>query len=633
LGRLKQSFECAEKALKLDDKLALAWSNKGLVLLNMGRHYESLNCSERALKIEPKLAIAWNNKAAALLTLGKFKEALECAERALNIDATLSLAWLNKAASFNNLDKSEEALSACNKAIELGLNDFKVWTSKAIALENLGRHFEAIECAEKAIEMNSYDHFAWTFKGIAKGRLGKHKEALECFEKALEVDPNFEMAKDNKRVAERKVEEIERIEREQEKLLKKDIVNAYVLGNIKKVLKLSDKIIKLNDTSPYAAAAWLNKGNIFYDEEQFEKALECYEKAFDLESDSFSFDAETLANKAEILREFERKEEALECYEKAIEIDENNFRAWMGKFNCTLPPKEEVLTNPEEALEKINESLYCAKMGRRFCEHEELVEHIEKIILSTLDLKMSICESLGMYEDVIECADEISEKKRGDKEDLMAKARALIQLEEHGKALKIVEELIEKEPKNSRLWGMRGLCLFTSGKYDMAFYSTERAKELCNDPEFIKVLQKQEEIIFEKIHEDEEYEEKGSIEVITHEKKEKRKETIRDTLTIPYQTEMVRVAECFRVLQRIKEMTEGEHSVNEYEEQVHVLGAYAGALSEKFVSNVEQSIGYMKASLNPDETTPKEFKEKVGRACKNAVDLLIADFLGRGSKN
>ena len=42
----------------------------------------ALDCFERATKIHPELAVAWHNKGGVLMKMGKKKEAVKCYEKA-----------------------------------------------------------------------------------------------------------------------------------------------------------------------------------------------------------------------------------------------------------------------------------------------------------------------------------------------------------------------------------------------------------------------------------------------------------------------------------------------------------------------------------------------------------------------
>src|SRR3989338_9131609 len=81
-----------EKAIELDQRFALVWSDKGVALGKLGRYGEAITCFDKALEIEPKLALAWNNKGLALEYLGRLEEAIPCYDKALGLDPKIGRA-------------------------------------------------------------------------------------------------------------------------------------------------------------------------------------------------------------------------------------------------------------------------------------------------------------------------------------------------------------------------------------------------------------------------------------------------------------------------------------------------------------------------------------------------------------
>ncbi|HID26577.1 MAG TPA: tetratricopeptide repeat protein, partial [Methanosarcinales archaeon] len=65
--------------------------------------------------------------------------------------------------------------------------------------------------------------------------------------------------------------------------------------------------------------AWDNKGNALINLDRIEDAIECYNKALELnEKDIIAWN-----NKGNALNLLGKKEQAIECYKKALKIDPN----------------------------------------------------------------------------------------------------------------------------------------------------------------------------------------------------------------------------------------------------------------------------------------------------------------------
>ena len=62
-----------DKAIGINPQLAVAWYNKGLTFVTLGRYEDALAASDKAIEINPQYAEAWYNKGIILVTLGIHK--------------------------------------------------------------------------------------------------------------------------------------------------------------------------------------------------------------------------------------------------------------------------------------------------------------------------------------------------------------------------------------------------------------------------------------------------------------------------------------------------------------------------------------------------------------------------------
>ena len=72
-----------------------------------------MECCDKALEIDPKFAMAWNNKSIVLVQLGKYNEAMECCDKALEINPKDVLAMEIRDTVFKLMEK-EPCDSTCN---------------------------------------------------------------------------------------------------------------------------------------------------------------------------------------------------------------------------------------------------------------------------------------------------------------------------------------------------------------------------------------------------------------------------------------------------------------------------------------------------------------------------------------
>lgn len=82
----QEALKCAEKAIELDDKNDLAFTNRSWALIDLGRIEEGLKSSEHALELNPRNVFAWYNKAWAHYLASDKELALNACERALDLE-------------------------------------------------------------------------------------------------------------------------------------------------------------------------------------------------------------------------------------------------------------------------------------------------------------------------------------------------------------------------------------------------------------------------------------------------------------------------------------------------------------------------------------------------------------------
>ncbi len=306
-----KALSCFEAVTTIKPDYDEVWSNKGMILRELGRHKEAIQAYDKAIEIKPDSYEAWNNKGAVLNDLGRYEEALIAHKKTAEINPEDRDAWYNIAITLGKLDRHEEALEAFNKVlncheealetnnervIKINLSNdgdayskFKdfvsrvktwvsisqihnisrpelVWTGKGETLAALGRHDEALEAFNKALEIKRDSYKAWYNKGAALAALSRHDEALEAYNKAIEIKGNFYLA-------------------------------------------------------------WANKGVVLADLGRHDEALEAYNKAIEIKPNSY----EVWYNKGVNLGKLGRHDEMLQAYNKAIEIKPDSYEAWTVK--------------------------------------------------------------------------------------------------------------------------------------------------------------------------------------------------------------------------------------------------------------------------------------------------------------
>jgi tetratricopeptide (TPR) repeat protein len=161
------------------------------------------------------------------------------------------------------------------------------------------------------------------------------------------------------------------------------------------------------------------------------------------------------SNKGISLDSLGRYEEAIQCYDKAIELDPRWAGAWIGKANSlnNLGRYEEAIHWCDKAIE------------------------VEPRYTFAWNNKGNALNSLGRYEEAIQCYDKAIEL---DPQLAMAwnnKGSSLDSLGRHGEAIRCYEKALEFDPRNAAAWTNKGDSLQSLGRYEEAILCCDKALE------------------------------------------------------------------------------------------------------------------------------------------------------------
>ena len=184
----KDSLDCYQKALELDQGNASTFFGKGVALGNLKRPEEALESFEKAIYLAPEFVEAWRNRGAALGNLERYEEALESFEKAIDLAPESVLAWVNRGNTLNNLERYEEALESLQKALYLAPKSADAWINRETTLSYLERYEEALESSKEALNLAPKSVDAWANRGNTLRNLGRYEEAITACDRAFKID-------------------------------------------------------------------------------------------------------------------------------------------------------------------------------------------------------------------------------------------------------------------------------------------------------------------------------------------------------------------------------------------------------------------------------------------------------------
>lgn len=296
-GQYEQALTAYEQMLKLNLRSAQAWNGKGNLLLLLKKLDESLAAFEEALKIDPDYTLALTNYSGVLLLRGRLEEALTAIERALKLEPQFTIAWRLKGNILYNLKQYQDALTAYEKAIELEPTNATTWLNKSTVLTLLGRYQEALEASQHAIAL---------------------QPALMMQQVVNLLDPD-------KPVNTLSISNLDSSLREP-KDASSWIVRGSILLRNKQFDKALDAFNHALELEPHTALAWNGKGNVLILMSRLQEAFEAYSQAVAIEPDNDQY----LLNKGALLVGFERYPEGIEALNRTLNLNpKNNALSWI----------------------------------------------------------------------------------------------------------------------------------------------------------------------------------------------------------------------------------------------------------------------------------------------------------------
>jgi protein O-GlcNAc transferase len=180
----------------------------------------------------------------------------------------------------------------CSKLIKKIKPNYEIFNIYAVILFELNKYDEAIKYWKKATELNPQYHFGYNNLGNVFHKKSEFKEALNYYNEAIKIKPDYYEAYYNKGSVFLKINDISSALSNFDKALK--IKSDYLPAlkgrntisikqkNLDKALIELDKII-IYDSNNHNL--YVQKADIYYEKKYFEKALENYQLAFDLNPD------------------------------------------------------------------------------------------------------------------------------------------------------------------------------------------------------------------------------------------------------------------------------------------------------------------------------------------------------------
>ncbi|HVC96591.1 MAG TPA: tetratricopeptide repeat protein [Pirellulales bacterium] len=178
------------RAVELASDFKEAWSQKGLVSLDLYRFKDAAEDFSHVIELDPKDAGAWNGRGYSHCHSNELDEAVADHSKAIELDPNLAASWFHRSFVHIKLGQYDKAIADCSKAIELDPKYAVAWCRRGVAQDDSMQLDEAIADYTKAIELDPKYVLAWSNRGLAHFNLNEFDEAVADYTKAIELAPD-----------------------------------------------------------------------------------------------------------------------------------------------------------------------------------------------------------------------------------------------------------------------------------------------------------------------------------------------------------------------------------------------------------------------------------------------------------
>jgi tetratricopeptide (TPR) repeat protein len=265
-----------------------------------------------------------------------------------------------------------------------------------------------------------------------------------------------------------------------------DGVKLSKLGKFEEAIECYDKAIEIN---PNFFLAWGNKGLALSNLKRYEETIECFDKIIDIEPRDF----QGYENKGKALLNLKKNEEAIRCFDKAIELKPTSWVLWDNKGRALFN-----LQKFEDAIECFNKAIEDNPMNvetwnikgmalDNLDKYKEAVESFDRAVEINPELeevwanKGITLSKLNKLEDAIECWDRVLEINPKNKIACIVKGDVLSHLGRHDEAIECCEKALEIDPNFDGTWYYKACFESKRGNIDDAITSLKKAIEINDE--------------------------------------------------------------------------------------------------------------------------------------------------------
>ncbi|MFZ3131048.1 MAG: tetratricopeptide repeat protein [Desulfosporosinus sp.] len=254
LGDWREAIKALINSLRAAPKHAETNYRLGIIYAFHDEYQEALMCFQGCCQLQPHESVYWEMKAEMHLRLEQLTDACNSFEKALRYGGTPDLA-ARLAYCYIQNNQIKKGIKYYKLTLKYEPDHYDSLSNLAAVYQNLGRSQDALNLLERAKKIYPNDPILLNNNAFILVHQGYTRKATEYYREALELIPNHPLILYNLCVC----------------LTRK--------GNWQEGIVLLNELIKIE---PNHSAGWALLGNIYDQIDQFDTAIDCYNKALKL---------------------------------------------------------------------------------------------------------------------------------------------------------------------------------------------------------------------------------------------------------------------------------------------------------------------------------------------------------------
>ncbi|HXX81927.1 MAG TPA: tetratricopeptide repeat protein [Thermodesulfovibrionales bacterium] len=171
--------------------VSIAYTNRGLALMKMGRLDGALEDFNKAIALDPSDYKAYGDRGLVFDQIGQSDKAIEDFDKAIALNPAFYEAYTVRGALFDKMGQIDKAISDFDKAIALNPRFGEAYYNRGVAYGKAGRYKDSLESLSRSIEIDPYKADVYVSRGVSYALIGQYDRALEDLSRAIELDQRY----------------------------------------------------------------------------------------------------------------------------------------------------------------------------------------------------------------------------------------------------------------------------------------------------------------------------------------------------------------------------------------------------------------------------------------------------------